>query len=124
MVLEAGSMANGGEIFILDMGEPVRILDVAEKMILLSGMEPYKDINIEFIGLRPGEKLYEELCLSEESMLNTKHDKIHIATIIAEPDDRLRQSITELQQAVTVQNRDNIMQVLQKAVPTYQLQRD
>ena len=124
LVLEAGSMANGGEIFILDMGEPVRILDVAEKMILLSGMEPYKDINIEFIGLRPGEKLYEELCLSEESMLNTKHDKIHIATIIAEPDDRLRQSITELQQAVTVQNRDNIMQVLQKAVPTYQIQRD
>ena len=123
LVLEAGSMANGGEIFILDMGEPVRILDVAEKMILLSGMEPYKDINIEFIGLRPGEKLYEELCLSEESMLDTKHDKIHIATIIAEPDDKLRQSITELQQAVTVQNRDNIMQVLQKAVPTYQLQK-
>ena len=57
-------------------------------------------------------------------MLDTKHDKIHIATIIAEPDDRLRQSITELQQAVTVQNRDNIMQVLQKAVPTYQIQRD
>lgn len=122
LVLEAGSMAKGGEIFILDMGEPVRILDVAEKMIRLSGLEPYKDIDIKITGLRPGEKLYEELCLSEEGMLSTENSKIHVATIVAEPDEKLQQSIEELQQAVTVQNEKYLIKILQKAVPTYQAQ--
>ena len=78
LVLEAGSMAKGGEIFILDMGEPVKILDLAEKLIRLSGSEPYRDIPIKFTGLRPGEKLYEELLLSEEGIKETSHGKIYI----------------------------------------------
>ena len=78
LVIEAGSMANGGEIFVLDMGEPVKILDLAEKLIRLSGSEPYRDIPIKFTGLRPGEKLYEELLLSEEGIKETSHGKIYI----------------------------------------------
>lgn len=79
LVLQAGSMGEHGEIFLLDMGEPVRILSLAEEMIRLSGYTPYKDINIEFSGLRPGEKLYEELLLNAEGIKKTHHPKIRIA---------------------------------------------
>ena len=78
LIIQAGAMANGGEIFILDMGEPVRIMDLAEKMIRLSGLEVGKDIDIEVTGLRPGEKLYEELLLSEEGIQQTQHGKIFV----------------------------------------------
>ncbi len=79
LVLQAGSMGERGEIFILEMGEPVKILELAEEMIRLSGYQPYKDINIEFTGLRPGEKLYEELLLNLEGIKKTHHPKIKIA---------------------------------------------
>jgi len=79
LVLQAGSMGKGGEIFLLDMGEPVRILDLAEEMIRLSGLQPYEDIDICFTGLRPGEKLYEELLLSGEDFIRTAHEKINIS---------------------------------------------
>lgn len=79
LVLQAGSMGEHGEIFLLDMGEPVKILSLAEEMIRLSGYTPYKDINIEFSGLRPGEKLYEELLLNAEGIKKTHHPKIRIA---------------------------------------------
>ncbi|HMV41358.1 MAG TPA: nucleoside-diphosphate sugar epimerase/dehydratase [Leptospiraceae bacterium] len=79
LVLQAGSMGEKGEIFILEMGEPVKILELAEEMIRLSGFQPYKDINIEFTGLRPGEKLYEELLLNLEGIKKTHHPKIKIA---------------------------------------------
>lgn len=78
LVIQAGAMANGGEIFILDMGEPVKIMDLAEKLIRLSGFEPYEDIDIQVTGLRPGEKLYEELLLSEEGIQETTHEKIFV----------------------------------------------
>ena len=80
LILQCGVFANGGEVFILDMGEPVKITDLAEKMIRLAGLKPYEDIKIEFIGLRPGEKLYEELLVDEahEDQYQTKHDKIFI----------------------------------------------
>jgi len=78
LVLQAGSMGERGEIFILEMGEPVKILELAEEMIRLSGYQPYKDINIEFTGLRPGEKLYEELLLNLEGIKKTHHPKIKI----------------------------------------------
>ena len=78
LVMTAGEMARGGEIFVLDMGEPVKILDLAESLIRLSGYEPYKDIDIQFTGLRPGEKLYEELLMSEEGLKKTKNQKIFI----------------------------------------------
>lgn len=78
LVIQTGAMAKGGEIFVLDMGEPVKILDLAEKVIRLSGFEPYEDIKIEITGLRPGEKLYEELLMSEEGLQDTTHQKIFV----------------------------------------------
>lgn len=81
LVLEAGFMGNGGQIYVFDMGEPVRVLDVALNLIKLSGLEPYKDIKIKFIGLRPGEKLYEELFSHNEPMVSTHNPKISIAQI-------------------------------------------
>jgi FlaA1/EpsC-like NDP-sugar epimerase len=79
LVFQAASMGNGGEVFVLNMGEPVQILQLAEDLIRLNHMEPYKDIKIEFSGLRPGEKLYEELLTAEEGTTATSHEKIHIA---------------------------------------------
>ncbi len=79
LVLEAGTMGAGGEIYIFDMGKPIRIKDLAEKMIRLSGKEPYKDIDIVYTGLRPGEKLYEELLADTSKTLPTYHPKIMIA---------------------------------------------
>jgi FlaA1/EpsC-like NDP-sugar epimerase len=78
LILQAGSMGNGGEIFILDMGVPIKIADMAEDLIRLSGFEPYTDIDIKFIGLRPGEKLYEELITEGEGIVNTSHEKIMV----------------------------------------------
>ena len=83
LVIQAGAMANGGEIFILDMGEPVKIIDLAEKLIRLSGYTPYEDIDIKITGLRPGEKLYEELLLAEEGIKETEHNKIFVGHPIA-----------------------------------------
>jgi FlaA1/EpsC-like NDP-sugar epimerase len=81
LVLEAGFMGSGGEIFVFDMGEPVKIVDLARQMIKLSGFEPDKDIKIEFSGLRPGEKLYEELLTDQEITLPTYNSKIKIAEV-------------------------------------------
>ena len=81
LVLEAGTMGNGGEIFVFDMGQPVKIADLARRMIELSGMEVGKDIEIEYTGLRPGEKLYEELLSNNENTKETPHNKIRVATI-------------------------------------------
>jgi FlaA1/EpsC-like NDP-sugar epimerase len=83
LVLQAGTMGNGGEIFILDMGEPVRILDLAKDIIALSGLRPFDDIDIVFTGVRPGEKLLEELQTDEEDMTRTRHPKISIGKIVA-----------------------------------------
>jgi FlaA1/EpsC-like NDP-sugar epimerase len=97
LVLQASSMGTDSEIFVLDMGEPVRIVDLAVNMIRLAGLEPYQDIDIRFTGLRPGEKLFEEINCSDELMLRTYHDKIRIFqqvppewTVIAAWLDRLR----------------------------------
>jgi FlaA1/EpsC-like NDP-sugar epimerase len=81
LVLEAGIVGNGGEIFVFDMGNPVKIVDLAKNMIRLSGLEPDKDIKIVFTGLRPGEKLYEELLSNKENTLPTFHPKIKIAKV-------------------------------------------
>ena len=81
LVLEAGAMGEGGEIFVLDMGEPVRIFDMAKDMITLFGLKPFDDIDIVFTGMRPGEKLFEELNTEGEHMAKTRHPKIFIGTI-------------------------------------------
>jgi FlaA1/EpsC-like NDP-sugar epimerase len=96
LVLQAGAMGQGGEIFILDMGKPVRILDLAKAAITLSGLRPFSDIEIVFTGVRSGEKLYEELELTEEQMSRTRHPKIFIGKINAYPEEKMRDALERL----------------------------
>jgi FlaA1/EpsC-like NDP-sugar epimerase/lipopolysaccharide/colanic/teichoic acid biosynthesis glycosyltransferase len=96
LVLQASAMGQGGEIFILDMGEPVRILDLAKHMLNLSGLKPFVDVDIVFTGIRPGEKLIEELQITEESMDKTRHPKIFIGKIAAYPQDKVRVALDRL----------------------------
>ncbi|WP_303864655.1 nucleoside-diphosphate sugar epimerase/dehydratase [Alkalibaculum bacchi] len=118
LVIQAGAMAKGGEIFILDMGEPVKIIDLARDLIRLSGFEPDVEIPIEITGLRPGEKLYEELLLNEEGIANTTHSKI----LIGKPGDLdykiLLRNIALLKQTLKDVNAD-IKEVMTRVVPTY-----
>jgi FlaA1/EpsC-like NDP-sugar epimerase len=118
LVIQAGAMANGGEIFVLDMGQPVKILDLARDLIKLSGLEPDKDIKIEFTGLRPGEKLYEELLMAEEGLQATKHKKIYIAQPV-DYDIRLLKEELEKLRFILLGNGDEIVDFLSKLVPTY-----
>jgi FlaA1/EpsC-like NDP-sugar epimerase len=96
LVLQAGALGEGGEIFILDMGEPVRILDLAKDTITLSGLRPYEDIGIVFTGIRPGEKLFEELQTSEEQVIKTWHPKIFIGRLATYPEDKIRHALEML----------------------------
>jgi FlaA1/EpsC-like NDP-sugar epimerase len=96
LVLEAGVMGNGGEIFVLDMGEPVRILDLARETITLSGFRPFEDIEIIFTGVREGEKLFEELEMTEEHLAKTHHPKIFIGKIAAYPQKKVHYALRRL----------------------------
>ena len=96
LVLQAGYYADRGEIFVLDMGEPVKILDLAEKMIRLAGLEPYKDIDIMEIGLRPGEKMFEELRLDGEDTERTKNDLIFVNHVMRIPRAEIDEKLNEL----------------------------
>jgi FlaA1/EpsC-like NDP-sugar epimerase len=96
LVLQTGAMGQGGEIFILDMGEPVRILDLAKAAITLSGLKPFADIDIVFTGVRSGEKLFEELELTEEQMSKTRHPKIFIGKIAAYPSEKIQMALERL----------------------------
>lgn len=118
LVLQAGTYARGGEIFILDMGDPVKVLSLAENMIRLSGHVPYKDINIEFIGLRPGEKIYEELLMSEEGLAETKNNKIFIGKPIDMDEAKFRDQLGYLKTVADDESRD-IRPVIRGIVPTY-----
>ena len=118
LVLQAGAFAKGGEIFVLDMGEPVKIVDLAMNLIRLSGYTPNEDIMIEYIGLRPGEKLYEECLMAEEDLDKTSNDRISVAKPIEMEDDAFLDSLTELKDAVYEETED-VRVMLQKIVPTY-----
>ncbi len=118
LVIQAGAYANGGEIFVLDMGKPVKILDMAEKMIRLSGYTPYKDIDIQFTGLRPGEKLYEEMLMDEEGLQETENKLIHIGKPIEMDEEHFFVKLKELK-AVLDTEPDNARQLIKEMVPTY-----
>ncbi len=119
LVLEAGVMGNGGEIFVFDMGKPVKIVDLAKKMILMSGLKLDEDIKIEYTGLRPGEKLYEELLNSQETTLNTSHDKIMIAKVREYDFDEVTVDIEKLL-SLAVNNRDYlVVEQMKKIVPEF-----
>ncbi|MBR4099938.1 MAG: polysaccharide biosynthesis protein [Clostridia bacterium] len=120
LVLQAGANAKGGEIFVLDMGQPVKILTLAENLIRLSGFEPYKDIAIEFTGLRPGEKLYEELLMSEEGLRATENELIHIGKPIDIDADILYKTLEEMREVMYDENAD-IRGLVKQIVPTYQI---
>ena len=111
LVLEACAMGKGGEIFIFDMGEPVRIVDMAMNMIRLAGLIPEKDIEIVYTGLRPGEKLYEELLNKEESTIPTHHEKIKISRVINYHFFYVKKAIDEL---LELNDLDNAMAVVRK----------
>jgi FlaA1/EpsC-like NDP-sugar epimerase len=118
LVIQAGGMAKGGEIFVLDMGEPVKIYDLARNLIKLSGFEPEDDIKIEFTGLRPGEKLYEEILLTEEGLQTTKNKKIHIAKPISAELDALMKEIKYLKEIIMT-NADGVKDFVENIVPNY-----
>jgi FlaA1/EpsC-like NDP-sugar epimerase len=120
LVLQAGSMSTGGEIFVLDMGDPVKILELAKDLIRLSGFEPYEEISIEFVGLRPGEKLFEELLLNEEGIKDTIHEKI----FVIKPVNLETRQIDEVMKLIrnAIKNRDiiELEKQIEILIPKYQ----
>lgn len=119
LVIQAASYAKGGEIFVLDMGEPVKIYDLAKNLIRLSGFKPGVDIQVVECGLRPGEKLYEELLMSEEGLANTSHNKIFIGKPIDITKERLLQMLDNLKVAAESDDNERIKDAIAEAVPTY-----
>ena len=119
LVLQSAAYAKGGEIFVLDMGEPVKIYDLAKNLIRLSGYKPDEDIKIEVCGLRPGEKLYEELLMDEEGLTNTSHDKIFVGKPIDIEREELAGYLQELEDAVKTNDNEKIKATIEKVVPTY-----
>lgn len=121
LVLRAGGIGKGGEIFILDMGEPIRILDLANETIKLSGLQPGIDIQIKFTGMRPGEKLVEELETDKEQLAKTIHPKIFIGEISAYPTAKIREMISEINGLCISENNDEIRRFLSDSLPEAKL---
>jgi FlaA1/EpsC-like NDP-sugar epimerase len=119
LVLQAATMGKGGEIFVLDMGEPVKIVDLAKELITLSGFRPGEDIEITFTSPRPGEKLFEELSIEGEDMQRTRHPKIRIWKNIPMDREKLRDAISELIDIAKTQNHSQIVQKIKNLVPEY-----
>lgn len=114
LVIQAGTMSKGGEVFILDMGNPVKIVDLASEMIKLSGYEPFKDIDIIFTGIRPGEKLHEELFTEQEGASATCHKKIFVASPCTVDESELESGLKLLESLLYQENKDSIFQILKK----------
>jgi len=119
LVLQAATYASGGEIFVLDMGEPVRIYDMAKNLIRLSGLKEGKDIKIEITGLRPGEKLYEELLMAEEGLTKTAHDKIYIGQPFFDSMPQLQEHLEALRRAADTNDNEVVKDAVAQVVPTY-----
>ncbi len=120
LVLQAAALEADGNLFVLDMGDPVRIVDLAEDLIRLSGLEPHVDIQIRFSGIRPGEKLYEELLLGDEG-LATPHDKIHLGAVKMPPEERIRRGLEKLEEAMAGGDEVACRAVLADLVPESKL---
>lgn len=119
LVMTSGAMAKNGELYVLDMGKPVKIYDLAEEMIRLSGLEPYKDIDIVETGLRPGEKLYEELLIRTEEMDKTENDLIFIERDKPLSEEEIRKKLDILKEALKTGHNTAVKEALMKVVPTY-----
>jgi len=119
LVLQAGAMGQGGEVFVLDMGKPIKILDLAKEMIRLSGLEPDKDIPIVFTSPRPGEKLFEEILNKEEGVIATKNKKIFISRLSKVNKEKLDQDLDKLKEAVKKGDRKSTLKILKEIVPNY-----
>ncbi|MFW6274059.1 MAG: polysaccharide biosynthesis protein [Halanaerobium sp.] len=124
LVIQAGALGQGGEVFVLDMGEPVRIRELAEDLITLSGLTPYKDIDIEIVGLRPGEKLYEELLLETEESTATQHERIFINHLGLVEEDKLHSVLKRLEFLAKKKDERGIISNLGKLVASYEPRRD
>ena len=119
LVLQAGAMAHGGEIFVLDMGEPVKITTLAENLIRMYGKVPYRDVEIKFTGLRPGEKLFEELLMNEEGLKSTENKKIFIGNQIAIDENDLLEKLSKLRKFADANDSDSVVEMLSEIVPTF-----
>jgi len=119
LVLQAGCIGQGGEIFVLDMGEPVRILSLAEELIRLSGLMPYKDVDIQFTGLKPGEKLFEELLISGEGIQPTTHKKIRVMAPVETDLDTVCHSLEELFELARRHKLSDLIETLKGIVPEF-----
>lgn len=119
LVLEAGAMGQGGEVFVLDMGRSVKILDLAREMIRLSGFEPDKDIPIVFIGVRPGEKIFEEILTAEEGTVATQNEKIFTARLSSAEEQKLSVGLEKLDQAAKRRDQKEITIILKELIPVY-----
>ena len=120
LVLQSLALGNGGEIFVLDMGQPVKIVDLARSLILSSGFEPDRDIKIEFIGVRPGEKLFEELSLDSEHLVPTSHSRIgSLACAEKVEARRVNASLQELEKSVSARDHHRMIRLLKEMVPDY-----
>ncbi len=124
LVLQAGGIGNGGEIFVLDMGEPVKILDLAVDTITLSGLKPYEDIDIVFTGIRPGEKLFEELSVTEEQLSKTLHPKIYIGKIATYSEESVAEALTHLETLTRLGDEQMIRKYLGGVLPEANLSVD
>ncbi len=119
LVIQAGALGNGGEIFILDMGEPVKIVDLARDLIRLSGFEEGTDIEIKFIGLKPGEKLFEEILTSEEGSSATKHEKIFVSPSLEIAGEKLREDVLALEQLARAGKKAEIRNKIKEMIPLF-----
>ena len=122
LVLEACAMGKGGEVFIFDMGKCIKVVDVAKNMIRLSGLEVGKDIQIKYIGLRPGEKLYEELLCDKENTLPTYHPKIMIVKVAHNNFDTISEHLNQFEKLIKTQNNHEIVKLMKRIVPEYKSQ--
>jgi FlaA1/EpsC-like NDP-sugar epimerase len=123
LVLNAASMGEGGEIFVLDMGEPVRILDVAKDVITLAGLRPFEDVDIVFTGMRPGEKLFEEIEINGENIAKTRHPKIYIGNYAGPSGEEAAHSLERLRDTAAAGSSEAVVAALCELVPEAELHR-